>query len=85
MTPDEKLQEVCRLTELERKRIMDEIRAKHLHTSELELRCMFAYEWLGEEVAQKFWPYYVKDVEAGRIDLTKDFPKGSKPTDAQIG
>lgn len=69
MTPAEKFQEVCRLTDLERQRIKDELRAKHPHTSELELKCMFAYEWLGEDLARKFWPHYLKGIEEGRIPM----------------
>ena len=74
MTPDERLHEACRLTDLERLRIMNEIRARHPNTSELELRCMYAYEWLGEDLARKFWPRYVKGVEEGRISLSARFP-----------
>jgi hypothetical protein len=79
MSPAEKFHEVCRLTDIERQRIMDEIRAMHPHTSELELRCMYAYEWLGEELARKFWPHDVRGVEEGRVSLSSVFPNVARP------
>jgi hypothetical protein len=69
MTPAEKFEEICRLTDIDRQHIMDDLRTKHPHTSELELKCMFAYEWLGEELARKFWPFYLKGIEEGRVPM----------------
>ena len=69
MTPADKFHEVCRLTGMERQRIMTDLCAKHTNTSELELKCMFAYEWLGEELARKFWPHYLRGIAEGRISI----------------
>ncbi len=70
MTLQERWLEVCRLTNLKRQRIMDDLREAHPFTSEIELKCMFAYEWLGEELARKFWPHYLKGIAEGRISIS---------------